>query len=181
LATGVPALSKWGGEVADEDSVRALLLTLDPAILLLNLAGYQVPEVVAAVPSGLEETAVGDLVSLDVRTMQIKRGTTLQWVDPDPALQNAHVSLWVEPRFPAARPGLGVTLDLAGLTLPLASLGISVGFDADGTGWLHCSWSTADDWSEQLAAQVAALVDELVTQLADQYSAAAGQGDGAPA
>ena len=137
LAAGVPALKTWGGLLEAEDHIRALLLTLDPAILLLNLAGYQVPEVVGGIPNSAQETALGDLVSIDVRTMQIRRGTTLQWVDPDPALASAHVALWIEPRFPAARRGTGVTLDLGGLAFALAADGISVGFDADGTvgGW----------------------------------------------
>ncbi len=167
-----------------EDHIRALLLTLDPAILLLNLAGYQVPEVVGGIPKSAQETAPGDLVSIEVRTMQIRRGTTLQWVDPDPALASAHVALWIEPRFPAARPGTGVTLDLGGLAFALASDGISAGFDADGTGWLDCSWQAGDEsvpWNERLALQVTALTEELRAELADHREAALAAGDAEPA
>ncbi|HMI82548.1 MAG TPA: hypothetical protein VK550_00575 [Polyangiaceae bacterium] len=181
LATGVKPLREWGGQLADEDAVRALLLTLDPAILLLNLGGYQVRQVVAAIPKTAVETKLSDLLSIDLSSMLIGRGTTLDWVDPAPGLVSAHAALWVEPRYPAARPApSGVTLDMSSLAFPLEGEGVAMRFWEDGTGWLHCSWqaSALTGWVDVLPAQVAELAAALEQLLADSYASIQPDADG---
>ncbi|MGI8332709.1 hypothetical protein ACRYCC_22380 [Actinomadura scrupuli] len=175
LATGVPALDRWGGQLRDADAVRAALLTVDPAVLVLNLAGYQVRSVVTGLPAGAVQTPVADLVSVDLDTMQVQRGTSLDWIDPDPARADAVFALWVEPRHPAQRPSAdGVTLDLSTLQTPLDGQGIDLLFWDDGTGWLVFSWTAgAAGWAEELASRADRFVAVVRALLAELYASAA--------
>ena len=94
----VPALKTgWGGMLTSDEDVAQALLALDPALVLLNLAGYQALEVVIGVPDGAAATAAGDLVSVDMATMAIDRGTAHPWM-------------------PARGPGSRLALDRAALS-----------------------------------------------------------------
>jgi len=174
LVAGTKPLSQWGGQLSDEDAVRAVLLTVDPAILLLVLAGYQVRTVVAAVPVAASETAVTDLVNVDLATMRIQRGSLLEWTDPDSSRADAQVALWVEPRYPSVRPGpSGVTLDLSTLQTPLDAQGIDLLFWDDGTGWLRFSWAAGPgSWVGELPGRVDRFVSVARTELATLYASA---------
>jgi hypothetical protein len=174
LLTGTKPLSKWGGQLRDENAVRAVLLTLDSAILLLILAGYQVRTLVAGVPSAARQTAVANLVNVDLATMRIKQGSQLEWTDPDPSRADAQVALWVEPRYPLAPPGAsGVTLDLSSLQTLLTSQGIDLLFSDDGTGWLRFSWAAGPgSWLAQLPDRVDAFIGAARDKLASLYAAA---------
>ena len=178
LAAGVPVLAGWGGQLGDVDAVRALLLTVDPAVMALNLAGYQVRSVVSGLPAGAAETPVADLVAVDTNSMSIQRGTPLDWTDPEPARADAQVALWVEPRYPSQRPSAtGVTLDLSTLQTPLEDQGIDLLFWDDGTGWLRFSWaSPGAGWVRELPGRVGRFVSVAREQLAVLYAAAAQDG-----
>ena len=63
----------WGGMLTSDDDVRRTLLALDPALVMLNLAGYQAPEIVIGIPAGSSATADSDLVSVATATMGIDR------------------------------------------------------------------------------------------------------------
>ena len=83
-AAGVPELAPggWGGMIASEEDVGHVIWTLDSALLLLNLAGYQVSEVAIGVPAVAAETAAADLVAVDLLTMGIRgarRGSGHPW------------------------------------------------------------------------------------------------------
>lgn len=174
LLAGTKPLSQWGGQLTDEDAVRAVLLTVDPAILLLVLAGYQVRTVVAGVPAAASETATTDLVNVDLATMLIQQGTLLEWTDPDTARADAQVALWVEPRFPSVGPEpSGVTLDLSALQAPLEGQGIDLLFSNDGTGWLRFSWAAGPgSWLDELPGGVDRFVSMARTELATLYAGA---------
>ena len=169
----------WGGMLTSEDDVARALRALDSVLLLLNLAGYQAPEVVMGIPTDSSATAAADLVSVDMGTMALARGTARAWT---PVESQAHVSLWVEPRFPAA-PGLppSPTLDLSGLVGTLDADSFDLEFVVWGTGWLQITWpagQTDPSWLDQLGDQAATLVDGLIGELDVHNSAAAGIGNG---
>lgn len=180
LVAGTKPLSQWAGQLTDEDAVRAVLLTVDPAILLLVLAGYQVRTVSATVPASVSETATTDVLSVDLATMQIRRGTLLEWTDPDPTRADAQVALWVEPRYPSVRPGpSGITLDLSALQTPLEDQGIDLLFWDDGTGWLRFSWAAGPGpWPDELPGRVDRFVSVARAELAALYAAAQPAGSG---
>jgi hypothetical protein len=170
----------WGGMLASEDDVARVLRALDPALLLLNLAGYQAPEVATGIPTDSSATAEADLASVDMGTMELARGTARVWTPVD---GQAHVSLWVEPRFPAT-PGLppSPTLDLSGLDGTLDPDSFDLQFAAGGTGWLRITWpagQTDPSWLDQLADQTATLADGLIAEL-DLHNSAAARIDNGP-
>ena len=79
-ADGVaPLKDGWGGRIGSDEPLAPILKTLDLLLLLLNLAGYQVLEVAIGIPSGADETAGGDLIAIDLRTMTYARGTKRAW------------------------------------------------------------------------------------------------------
>jgi hypothetical protein len=151
-AAAVPALSDggWGGLLTSDDDVGNALLTVDAVLLLLNLAGYQVPEVVIGVPVSGAETAAGDLISVDKTTMEIHRGTARANALPGTTPPSAHVSLWVEARY-------------SGGAIPL---------QAAAPGWLHLAWPVASTGAEWWGGDLAAAVDHTAAALADEIAAA---------
>ena len=178
-AAGVPELAPggWGGMLASEDDVAHVLLTLDPAMLLLNLAGYQVSEVAIGVPAVAVETAAADLVDVDLATMGIARGTAREWTPLATAPASAQIALWVEPRYagPPA-PATGPTLSLAALTEPMGLESIHLGFADSGSGWLRLAWpagQSAPPWHEELARKTDLLTEALIGELEWQQAAAA--------
>ena len=142
--------------------MKNALLTLDPLIVLLNLAGYQVPQVAFGIPAtGTTPVVTSNLLVVELATMTIRRGTTLKWPPITDRTHAAAVGLWVEPRYAGTLvPGA------AGPTCPLdgiadADHGVSVPvveetFTAGGgTGWLRLllpTPSTAGGWRSDMVA-----------------------------
>ena len=181
-AAGTPALSGWGGRIGSDAAVPPILKTIDPVLLLLNLAGYQVPEVAIGIPSSGSETGAGDLIAVDLRVMTYGRGTKRAWTPLGSS--SAQVALWVEPRFPIAPPE-----HATGPTLLLLAVGDAVGASIDldfattGTGWVRLSWpaSAGDDWGTALIGLVDSLTDPLVREVENQAATAAETDDGSAA
>jgi hypothetical protein len=177
LKMGVNKLTidDWGGQFNVEDDVKKALEILDPTVLLLNLAGYQTPELVLAVPTisaDTSETSLKNLLSVDIRTMVVDRGTSRSWFVPEPASKRAVVALWVEPRYPGTMPAVatGATLRFEDL-VPTSSTWIGLDFSNDGTGWLRLSWPASEagtTWDQKLIALVMQLNGALVSALAGQ-------------
>ena len=168
-ADGVaPLKDGWGGRIGSDEPLAPILKTLDLLLLLLNLAGYQVLEVAIGIPSGADETAGGDLIAIDLRTMTYARGTKRAWTPLGSS--SAQVALWVEPRFPIALPAYaaGPTLSLAAVHDKLGPT-IDLGFAGTGTGWLRLSWpAVTTGWGTQLTTLAGALTSELIAALASQ-------------
>ena len=175
----VPSLDGWGGMLTSEDDVARALWVLDPALVMVNLAGYQVLEVAIGIPNGAVATDARDLIAVDMTTMEVDRGTARPLT---PLAGQAHVSLWIEPRFAAAPAGPpSLTLDLDGLAEALDADAIAIPFAATGTGWLQLTWfagQTVPAWLDQLGLEAEVLVQALIGQLALYHAAAAGLGDG---
>ena len=169
----------WGGRLTSDEDLANLVRTLDPALLLLSLAGYQVLEVAAGIPVAEQETAAAEIVALDPATMTYAPGTQHAWAPL--GAPNAQVALWVEPRFAVGpEPNAGPTLSLAGLTETLEPGGIELGFAETGSGWLHFTWpARLTDWPFQLTERGDRLRDTLTAELARQAAAAGAPGDGA--
>ena len=179
LQPGAPDLSveEWGGLLRGDDDLDGALATLDPVLLLLNLAGYQVPEVAIGVPASARETPAIELIAVDMRTMLYAKGTGHPYLPPRTTPPCASVALWLEPRYPAAHPALadGPTLALAGMAGALADESIALDFASLGTGWLRLSWPAGAElpaWPSDLARVVDVLSDALAGELEAQYFAA---------
>jgi hypothetical protein len=149
---GVPDLADngWGGLLSADEDVTGALLTIDPVLVLLNLAGYQVPEVIIGVPAVDVETPAADLIRIDMTTMEIGRGTTRAGAVPGTTPPSAHVSLWTEPRY----SGAGIDLESAP------------------PGWVRLAWSAATTGSDWWAGDLAGVVDELTGSLVAELAAA---------
>ena len=174
----VPALKTgWGGMLTSDEDVAQALLALDPALVLLNLAGYQALEVAIGVPNGPAATSPGDLLSVDMATMEIDRGTA----HPSILLEGqAHVSLWIEPRFPVApAPPPSPTLDLTGIADAMQLELIELFFAANGTGWLQITWPAGQIdpwWPDQVKLQLSTLVQGLIEALDSHNTSASENG-----
>ena len=179
LQPGAPDLSLggWGGLLRGDDDIEGALATLDPVLLLLNLAGYQVPEVAIGVPASARETPAIELIAVDMRTMFYAKGTGHPYAPPGTTPPSASVALWLEPRYPAAHPAVadGPTLALAGMADALADEPIALEFASLGIGWLRLSWPAGAElpgWPSELARVVDVLSDALAGELEGQYFAA---------
>lgn len=151
-APAVPELADggWGGLLSGDEDVGNALLAIDAVLLLLNLAGHQVPEIVIGVPAAPAETAAADLIRVDMATMEIGRGTARAGAVPRATPASAHVSLWIEPRY-------------AGATVALESAP---------PGWVRLAWPAATTGSEWWGADLAGAVDATVAALVDELEAA---------
>ena len=179
-AAGVPELEKWGGRIDSDAPLAPILKTLDPVLLLLNLAGYQVPEVAIGIPSGAGETPAGDLIAIDLRTMTYARSTQRPWTALGSS--SAQVALWVEPRFPVGLPAYadGPTLLLQAVAASVAIWTIRLEFVTSGSGWLRLWWSTdmGDGWAGELGEIVDRLTEPFAVELEAQRAVAKRRDDG---
>jgi hypothetical protein len=139
--------------MTDEDDVRAVLVKLEPVVLLVALAGYEVPELVTSIPTGAAPTPAGELVVVRPETTRVEQGTPRPWT---PFTAPAAVGLWVVPRYPVAAPAeaSGPTLGLdrlAGTTDPAA---IDLPTPDPGGAWLRLVWAPAStaSWPVEPAA-----------------------------
>ena len=184
-AEGTPKLATdWGGAMGREEDVRAVLLTLEPVLLLLTLAGYEIPEVAIGIAGGGDgPTAAEDLAVVWLETMEVERGTTRPWVA---SLQPGVVGLWLEPRHPIAAPTAapGGTLALDVVADDFEAEEIDVPRADAGEAWLRLAWAPQSDesWPEDLTVLGQRLADRLAGELVVQreVALAAADDDAAP-
>jgi hypothetical protein len=179
-APGTPDLpvDGWGGRLTGDEDLSHALLTLDGVLLVLNLAGYQVPEVVVGIPSLSTETAAGDLAAVDMRSMEFARGTARPAPVPGTTPASAHISLWVEPRYPSFALSLAARVDA------MAVESIDLAFADTATGWLRLRWDAhlvGADWPTELARLADVLADALIGELELQRAQALAAAGDAPA
>ena len=181
-AEGTPELQTWAGAMRSTDDVRAVLLTLEPALLLLTLAGYEVPQVAIGIAPGGAPTANEDMAVVWLETMAVERGAS----EPGPgALRPAAVGLWLEPRHPIAAPTAapGGTLALDVVADLLDEETFQIPYATAGDAWLTLAWTAESDesWPGELATLVQALSDSLADELVRQRELAlAGADEGEP-